>query len=255
MYDSVTTNLLLLLVLLLQLLTGLALWHIWRAGNLNRSIDHQALLERISGRLIQHNALLDRLDLHHGIPYTRWWSATPDLLHLLVDQLLARRPLRVVECGSGLSTLVLARVCHNIGAELHSLESDDRFISSTRSYLDLYQLTGDSSSLHHAPLIEHEIAGEHWRWYRYDKLPAAGIGLLLIDGPVGRLHRHARYPALPLLHDRLADGCLIVLDDADRADEREIVERWLKEFPGLVQLPASCERGCVVLEYHCQPGS
>jgi hypothetical protein len=39
------------------------------------------------------------------------------------------------------------------------------------------------------------------------------------------------YPALPLLRDRLAPGCLVVLDDAQREGERWVIERWRAEFP------------------------
>ena len=36
----------------------------------------------------------------------------------------------------------------------------------------------------------------------------------------------SRYPALPALEPRLAPGAIVVLDDATRPGEREILERW-----------------------------
>jgi hypothetical protein len=38
---------------------------------------------------------------------------------------------------------------------------------------------------------------------------------------------------MPLLHDRLRLGGLVVLDDHDRDEEREIGERWRAAYPGL----------------------
>jgi len=42
---------------------------------------------------------------------------------------------------------------------------------------------------------------------------------------------HSRFPALPALADRLAPHALVILDDANREPEREIVERWQQLLP------------------------
>ena len=57
--------------------------------------------------------------------------------------------------------------------------------------------------------------------------------VLFVDDPPGPTGPQARYPAIPVLSDRLADGAIVVLDDASRADEATIVERWCAEIPGL----------------------
>ena len=64
------------------------------------------------------------------------------------------------------------------------------------------------------------------QWYD-DAVVAAGldaalqgdlIDLLLVDGPPAYAVGHglARYPALPVLRDRLAPGATVVLDDVER---------------------------------------
>jgi hypothetical protein len=73
--------------------------------------------------------------------------------------------------------------------------------------------------------------------------------MLVIDGPPGFIQHHSRYPALPLLSERLADGCVIFLDDAARADEQAIVRRWLARFPQLEHHYVASERGCSVLRF------
>jgi len=50
------------------------------------------------------NAVLPANDV---LPATRGWAASPDLLAVLVDLVVAERPSLVVECGSGASTLWL----------------------------------------------------------------------------------------------------------------------------------------------------
>jgi hypothetical protein len=75
-----------------------------------------------------------------------------------------------------------------------------------------------------APLVD--------AWYdpaALDGLPERGVELLIVDGPPAA--RGSRYPALPLLADRLAPGAAILLDDTDREGERKAVERWSDEFP------------------------
>jgi hypothetical protein len=39
----------------------------------------------------------------------------------------------------------------------------------------------------------------------------------------------SRFPALPALADRLAPGALVVLDDADRDGERDILDAWERD--------------------------
>ena len=84
-----------------------------------------------------------------------------------------------------------------------------------------------------APLDPHELAPEGCRWYSPEALERLGasIDLLVVDGPPADrpgLER-SRYPALPALADRLADGATVVLDDLDRAGERWVVDRWEAE--------------------------
>ncbi len=84
------------------------------------------------------------------------------------------------------------------------------------------------------PLRSLKLGGSKWHWYDLDALSAElRFGLLFVDGPAGILARMARYPALPLLRERLADEAFIFLDDFRRKDEIAIVCRWLQEFPEL----------------------
>jgi hypothetical protein len=52
---------------------------------------------------------------------------------------------------------------------------------------------------------------------------------LFVDGPPGAIARQVRYPAFPLLADRLAPGATVVLDDSRRSAEAAIVKAWKQE--------------------------
>ena len=60
------------------------------------------------------------------------------------------------------------------------------------------------------------------------------IDVLIIDGPPGIPNANTRYPAIPLLYDRLQPGALIVVDDTIRADERKAMASWQGQFPDIV---------------------
>jgi len=192
-------------------------------------------------------SLRDRLDLRKGLPYTKDWSAAPDFLRIIAEHCLEARPGTIVECSSGLTTLVLARCCQINGhGRVFSLENGARFAEKSEAELRRYGL-GDHAEVLHAPLQPHVVDGHQYSWYATEDLLPQSIEMLVIDGPPGFLQQHARYPALPLLFERLTEGCTVFLDDAARADEVEIVELWQRRFPELEHEFVNTERGCSIL--------
>jgi predicted O-methyltransferase YrrM len=163
------------------------------------------------------------------------WSLRGPALELVVDE-VAKRPGAIVECGSGLSTIVIARLLRELDrGSLHSLEHDPAWAERTRSLLAAEGL--DRAEVLTAPLEPHSLAGEAGGWYRRDARSAlpAEIDLLLIDGPpAGEPElRRSRHPALDELGPLLAPGATIILDDAERAGEAAAIELWTETY-GLV---------------------
>jgi hypothetical protein len=151
-----------------------------------------------------------------------------------------------VECGSGASTVVLARCCQlNAGGHVYSREHGEQFADETRENLKNFGLSEFATVLH-APLIDQQLGGESYSWYDLSELPALSINLLVIDGPPGFLQPAARYPALPRLFDQMAEQCSVFLDDAARQDEQSIVQRWSHQYPDLQHEYIETERGCSV---------
>jgi hypothetical protein len=86
----------------------------------------------------------------------------------------------------------------------------------------------------HAPLCEMRVDGREHKWYRPSDLPSSGpIDLLVVDRPVGSTCPLARYPALPLLRDRMGAFFIVLMDDTLRRDEREILRMWDERYPDL----------------------
>lgn len=214
-------------------------------GQFEQSLHHE--VRGLFGQLEAYLSLRDRLDLRQGLPYTHLWSASPDFLKLIVEHCLAQRPAHIVECSSGLTTLMLARCCELNGrGQVTSLENGAEYADRTRAEIARYAL-GAQATVLHAPLEPVSVNTRQFEWYSLAQLPEGPIDMLVIDGPPGFIQQHSRYPALPLLYERLANGCVVFLDDAAREDEQAIVAQWQHEFPGLEHRYINTERGCSVL--------
>jgi len=194
-------------------------------------------------RVLEH-----RLGLPHPLPHTPDWSAAADFLGLIAEHCLSTKPSTIVECSSGTSTLVLARCCQlNKRGHVYSLENGAEYAAATVQNLEELGLQAYASVVH-APLVDYRLNGHKHAWYSLDKLNVPAIDMLVIDGPPAIMDSEARYPALPLLHDRLAAGCAMYLDDANRPGEQAIVKRWAEQYPLFRARMLDSERGCAVLE-------
>ncbi len=200
-----------------------------------------------------YHDIAHRLGLEGDLPYTENWSAAADFLAVISDYCLKEKPLTIVECSSGLTTLVLSRCCQlNRQGHVFSLENAQQYAAKTLSELENYLLL-PYASVPHSPLRKIQIEQEDYQWYSLDKLnnEVEQIDMLVIDGPPGFIQRQSRYPALPLLMTKLADNASVFMDDAARDDERAIVDRWLNEFPSLGHRYYDTERGCSIISSRC----
>jgi hypothetical protein len=141
----------------------------------------------------------------------------------------------VVEMGSGVSTIVLARLMRQLEGRITALEHLPGWAGWVRRQLQREGL-GSHAAVLDAPLEPHPRSLDGAPWYSeaaIAELPPAPVELLLVDGPpgYGEGMERSRYPALPALASRLAPGALVILDDACRQGEREILEAWERELP------------------------
>jgi hypothetical protein len=87
-----------------------------------------------------------------------------------------------------------------------------------------------------APLRPVVLDGRSFPWYDTEAVAdVRAVDLLLIDGPPEKTGPDARYPAMRVLEDRLADAATVVFDDANRHDEQQALRRWVETIEGLTQ--------------------
>jgi predicted O-methyltransferase YrrM len=172
-----------------------------------------------------------------GRPYLPWTDGAirPGALVAILNEIAFAERRRIVELGSGVSSIVIGRLLAQRGGTITAVEHDPDWAALVRRQVERERLT-DVVEVVVSSLEPHPASWSGAPWYSRESvaLLPGGINLLLIDGPPGYGvgMAHSRYPALPALADRLAGNALVFLDDADRESEREIVARWAEEVPG-----------------------
>ncbi len=196
------------------------------------------------------SALYIELGLAHALPETRGFAGSPDFLRNLMTYTLKNHPQTIVECSSGISTLILAHCLkRNKTGHIYSLEHDPHYANHTRSILAEHGVSQYVTVID-APLTHLSINAWIGQWYAIDDLKIIeSIDLIVIDGPPHFTSENARYPAVPVLYDRLSIGGAVVLDDSNRPEETWAFGQWLKDFPNSLtklEMP-KCEKGCAAL--------
>jgi len=160
------------------------------------------------------------------------WAASPDLLRYLFNLVHDERRTSVIECGSGVTTLVMAYAMRELGVgKVIALEHLGEFAEQTRQLLEEHGVS-DWAEVRHAPLTDVKIGGETWQWYDLDRIPENEYGLLVVDGPPATVGECARFPAVPMLQSLLSVDAVVVLDDHERREERTIGKRWREQLEG-----------------------
>lgn len=126
----------------------------------------------------------------------------------------------ILECGSGVSTLLIAALSRRSQTEVIVLENSEtwhQFMSQV-----IHALGYEHVRIVHAPLVEYE----DFLWYQVSAVsPNAPISLVVCDGPPGKT-QGGRYGLLPVMKHHFADNCIVLLDDTHRQSEQNIIGDW-----------------------------
>ena len=142
-----------------------------------------------------------------------------------LDDLIQKHPVEsVLEFGSGVSTEFWSEKTPD--AHVISFDNSRRYAKITQSRI---HKDAKNTKVKFAPLRRMKFFGLHYISYRIGKYleknaPKKPFSLVLIDGPPGYLYaREATlFQALPYIDAQT----IIILDDAERDIEKQIIERW-----------------------------
>jgi Methyltransferase domain len=180
---------------------------------------------------------------------TQNWAFSSVTLAWLEAFIIKYNHQRIIEAGSGTSTVMLADLHDRcIITDWLSLEHDPSYYAKTKT--DCGKRIGRAGEKIKLCPIVPTWAG---RWYDpaiwaptlASKKPAT---LAIIDGPPYTTGTHARYPAIPLLKPYLAPRATIILDDARRPDEQQVIDRWIKEWGLTLIEQVPTDKGLAILQ-------
>jgi glycosyltransferase involved in cell wall biosynthesis len=163
--------------------------------------------------------------LAQHVPLERDWSISGSGAIELYQRLLSRRPARILDVGSGLSTVVEAAAAARYGATVTGLEHDPRHAQRTREMLAAVGLVG-VVDLVVAPLVATSHACGTGPWYAGQ--PEGKFDFIVVDGPPRDLGgRIATFPEL-IPHRRR--GWEFWLFDAGRPEEQACLAAWSRHY-------------------------
>ncbi len=205
-------------------------------------------LETTYRQLEAYLSLLHSVNPRRPLPPMRGSAISPDFSLILQREVQRRKPNLILECGCGVSTVILSYCLEkNAKGHLYSLEHDEKYANSTQRYLEEHGLER-WATIAHAPLKSYTIGNKEYTWYDLERIKGfEKIEMLVIDGPTAVRDQNARYPALLLLSDRLSGDAMMLLDDAARPGEKHIIAAWLEEFDGWSCETYETEKGSAIL--------
>jgi hypothetical protein len=161
------------------------------------------------------------------------WSAQHEFLSACLQH-VGETDGPVLECGSGLSTVLIGAVAQSRGIRVYSLEHEPKWATRVQKYLRKYRIHSVTMCL--APIRSY---GD-FDWYALPSLQTIPpkVSLVICDGPPGGT-RGGRYGLVPVMLDKLSPECVILLDDGARDDERSIANRWGQMLGGNSELIGS----------------
>jgi len=185
--------------------------------------------------------LIRLLNLSAPIPSTRSWAASPDVLLTLLELSQSSKPARILDLGSGMSTLVLAKSAPQ--ATIISIDNSAEFAGKTKKMLETHGVTNVDVRV--APLTPHASGVD---WYDLSKLgDISNIDLLFVDGPPGSKNPKARHPVIAECAAKLNPRAIIVIDDAGRDGEKDLAHEFAKVLPSHTLEFLPHEKGTAVL--------
>ncbi len=205
-------------------------------------------MDNLYSQLEAFESLHQELGFDRALPRLRGNHVSPDFLRELAQHVSRRRPQYVVECGSGATTVVLAKAMSKNGyGHVYSLDQDHDSANKTYRWLDEHGLT-EWATVIYAELVQYTLNGNQFNWYALSDLPNTAIDLMVINGPNSAAQKYARYPALFLLRSRLTSQSSIIVNNTHRPDDVATLALWAHDFPEFRFQKLRCEKGCAVGE-------
>ena len=134
----------------------------------------------------------------------------------------------ILECGSGVTTLLLGLLAGRHKQNIYVLEHEPEWFAIVRAALSTYHIEGVRLCL--VPLRDY---GD-FTWYQPNlELSPETFSLVVCDGPPESTPG-GRYGLVPVMRKYLNSQCTILVDDANTVRGSQILARWQAEWSASV---------------------
>jgi hypothetical protein len=229
-----------------------------------KSVTRRAIIDPVRRRL--HDRDLGRLlnDLRKASTVQRgtleairlaWgnesFSADIDYMVEMVSRIeKCRGP--ILECGSGVTTVVAGVMAGKRNLKVWSLEQD-------YNWSQFIELRLRKNNIHNVELMHRPLRRyDDFVWYEIDNLTLPmQVDLVLCDGPAvfqewGKEEAQWRYGVVPILAKRGATVREILLDDATEPRAQNLLQRWRQEFGMESRMIRTSHGDCAVVSRNNQ---
>lgn len=187
--------------------------------------------------------LFNKINFRKHLPRSRGFASSPDFLVTIYEAIKTYQPKNILECGSGLSTLIMGYTVEGQETNLFSLEQSNDEVTRTKNLINHHGLKFNLY-LNHSPLTEYKDS----KWYDISNISLPKVfDLIILDGPYefdnyGVYRKHS----LGNLSPYISDKTIIIMDDAKR--DMPIIETWKKEYKLSVEF-LNTEKGTVIIKF------
>jgi hypothetical protein len=192
--------------------------------NLRRETIFKKAIKELKFNLENDREITEHLlfNLYFGWGNTSFSSDTSYLSAIIYNTKKGR--LNILECGSGLSTIVMGIVGDIYQNKIIVLEHHKTWFHKLNEKLK--ELNIKSVELHFTPLKSYD----NYEWYDISRLKnEMKYDIVICDGPPAQT-KGGRYGLLELMDKNINKKGLILLDDFMRSEEKEIVKSWVNHF-------------------------
>lgn len=158
------------------------------------------------------------------------WSADVKYLRAILKEIQERKNLTILECGTGLTTILIGIIGDENRHRVISLEHHSKWHQKISDELENSKVGSVSLTL--CPLKDYG----NFEWYDTSNINLSAFGdinLVICDGPPGS-SKGGRIGLPYRCATSFSHYCLVLADDTHRNQEQMMLEQWVSEFSATI---------------------
>ncbi len=163
-------------------------------------------------------------------PYSHYTIKYYDL-EKIVNQVMFSGSKKILELGSGLTTLCIAKLsAFDSDIQVHCIEHNEEWIKLMQKLIKMNNL--QNINIDHLPVKDFSDEGFTGRFFDLKGIMLDTYDAVIIDGPPANKKElvHSRYPAVHILKNHLKQNGFFYFDDVRRKGEADCLHHWKQKL-------------------------